>query len=52
LPLSDETEAELPAIAGGIGVALARLFKILDPKLKNPQSEHWERSFHIFDLLL
>ena len=52
LPLSDETEAQLAAIAGGISIALARSFKILDPKLKNPQTEHWERSFRIFDLLL
>jgi hypothetical protein len=52
VPLSDETEAQLAVIAGGISIALARSFKILDPKLKNPQSEHWERSFRIFDLLL
>jgi hypothetical protein len=38
-------------IAGGI-VALARTFKIIDPKLKNPQTEHWERSQRLFDLLL
>jgi hypothetical protein len=39
-------------LAGGISVALARTFKIIDPALKNPQSEHWERSQRIFDLLL
>jgi hypothetical protein len=33
-------------------VALARSFKIVDPKLKNPSSEHWQRSFEMFDLLL
>ena len=49
---SDETEAELPSIAGGLSVALARTFKIIDPHLKNPQSEHWQRSFQIFDLLV
>jgi hypothetical protein len=49
---SPETEAELPVIAGGIAVALARSFKILDPELKNPQSVHWERAFRLFDLLL
>lgn len=47
-----ETEARLPEIAGGLSLALARTFKIIDPDLKNPQSEHWERSFRIFDLLL
>src|SRR5712671_3881783 len=52
LAYSEETEARLPEIAGGISVALARTFKILDPELKNPQSEHWERSQRIFDFLL
>ena len=37
--------------AGGLTVALARAFKILDPKVKNPQSVHWERAMAIFDLL-
>jgi hypothetical protein len=50
--LSDETEEKLPNIAGGLSVALARSFKIVHPKLKNPQSEHWELSFQIFNLLL
>jgi hypothetical protein len=49
---SSETEDRLPEIAGGISLALARSFKIIDPELKNPQTEHWERSQRIFDLLL
>jgi len=52
LAYSVETEARLPEVAGGLSVALARTFRIIDPNLKNPQSEHWERSFRIFDLLL
>jgi hypothetical protein len=52
LAYSEEIEVRLPEIAGGISVALARTFKIIDPELKNPQSEHWERSQRIFDLLL
>ena len=47
-----ETEARLPAVAGGLSVALARSFKIIEPGLKNPQSEHWERAFRVFDQLL
>ena len=47
-----ETEGRLPDVAGGLSLALARTFKIIDPALKNPQSEHWERSFRVFDLLL
>jgi hypothetical protein len=49
---SEETEARLPGVAGGLSVALARTFKALDPKLKNPQTEHWERAFRIFDMLV
>lgn len=49
---SAETEAELPRIVGGLSVALARSFKVLDPELRNPSTEHWERSFRLFDLLL
>jgi hypothetical protein len=52
LDLSEETEAELAAVGGGLGIALARTFKIIDPDLKNPQARDWERSFQIFDLLL
>lgn len=52
LACAADTEARLPEIAGGLSLALARTFKIIDPDLKNPQSEHWERSFSIFDQLL
>jgi hypothetical protein len=52
LAVSAETEARLPTIVGGLSVALARSFKIIDPDLKNPQTVHWERCFQIFDLLL
>jgi hypothetical protein len=50
LPYSEETEARLPAIAGGLSVALARTFKIIDPRTKHPATEEWERAFRIFDL--
>ena len=52
LVYSDETEGMLPGIGGGLTVALARAFKILDPGLKHPNSEHWDRANRIFDLLL
>jgi hypothetical protein len=52
LAYSEETEARLPQVAGGLGVALARSFKIIDPDLKGPEAKHWQRSFSIFDLLL
>jgi hypothetical protein len=49
---SEETEARLPEVVGGLSVALARTFRIIDPDLKNPQSRHWERAFQIFDQLI
>ena len=52
LAYGEEAEARLPAIAGGISVALARTFKVIDPELKNPQTRHWEMALRIFDLLL
>jgi hypothetical protein len=52
LEYSDDTRADLPRIAGGISVALARTFKIIEPTLKNPQTEHWEKAFRVFDQLL
>jgi hypothetical protein len=50
--LADDTEARLPEIAGGLSVALGRSFKIIDTRLTNPSSEHWERAFRLFELLL
>jgi hypothetical protein len=52
LAYSDDTESRLPEVVGGLSVALARAFKIIDGDLKNPQSEHWQRCFRIFDLLM
>jgi len=52
LSLSEETRDRLPAIVGGLSLALARSFKLVDPDLKNPQTEDWERAFRLFRLLL
>ena len=52
LPYGDETEALLPSIAGGLSVALARTFKIIDPKMKHAATAQWEQAFGIFDQLL
>jgi hypothetical protein len=52
LSLAEEVEARLPAIVGGLSVALAQTFRVIDPGLKNPQSEQWERAFRVFNLLL
>jgi len=47
-----DVEAELPNVVGGVSVALAHSFKIIDPDLKNPTSEDWDRVFRLFDQLL
>ena len=52
LPFSPEVERRLPEIAGGLSFAVARSFKIIDPKTKHPASEEWERAFQLFDLLM
>jgi hypothetical protein len=50
--IGEETQERIPAVAGGLAVALARSFKIIDPKVVNPSSEHWERAFRLFELLM
>jgi len=52
LAYSDEVEAKLPEIVGGLTYALAQSFRIIDPNVKNPVTEHWDRAIAIFDLLL
>ncbi len=52
LAMSVDTEAKLADVAGGLSIALARSFRLIDPRVKNPASEEWERSFRIFNLLL
>ena len=34
-------QRQIPMVAGGLSVALARSFKIIDPKLVNPSSGDW-----------
>ena len=50
--LSDETADRLPLLFGGISVALARTFRLIDAKLKTVHSEEWERAFAVFRLLI
>ena len=52
LALTHETEVRLPLISGGLSVALAHAFKLIDPTARNPTTGDWERAFQIFDLLL
>jgi len=52
LAYSDELVSSMPRIIGAITICLAKTFKVLDPELKNPQPEHWEKAFSIFDMLV
>ena len=47
-----ETEDVLVELFGGISVALARSFRLLDEQVKNPTTEHWDRAFALFRLLV
>ncbi|WP_204078861.1 DUF1931 family protein [Planotetraspora phitsanulokensis] len=42
----------MPRAVVGASLALARTFKIIDPDLKNPATEQWERAIRVFELLL
>jgi hypothetical protein len=48
----EETEDVLIEVFGGISVALARSFRVVDPEVGSPNTGHWERSFAFFRLLL
>jgi Domain of unknown function (DUF1931) len=45
-------EARLPLIAGGLSLAIASTFAIIDPQTQRLATKEWERAFQIFDLLL
>jgi hypothetical protein len=49
---SVDTEARLPRVVGGLSMALAQTFRVIDGKVVNPSTAHWERAFEIFDRLL
>ena len=52
LEVSEDVRKLLPKLAGALVVATARVLKALDPGLKNPQTEHWERLETVFDQLI
>ena len=50
--LDKETRGPVPLIFGGISVALAKTFKLIDAELKAVHTEGWERTFSLFRLLI
>ncbi len=45
-------EEDLSNVAGAIIVSLADVFKVIDPDLKNPQTEHWDKAFGLYSILM
>jgi hypothetical protein len=52
LALSDEAESQLPEVAGGLTVALAKMIRILDPGLKSPHAADWDHAIKATDVLI
>ncbi len=51
LEYSEELEQKLPEVVGALTVTLAKLLKLVNPKLKNPGSAEWEQVESIFELM-
>ena len=51
LAVAEETEQALK-IAGGLTLALARAFTIIEPEWRNPQTDQWVMVAALFDRLL
>lgn len=48
---TEDTEELLPELFGGLGIAVAQSFRVVDPTVSNPSTEHWNRVFTIFRLV-
>jgi hypothetical protein len=50
--LSQEVEAMLPALMGTLAMLTGQAMKSIDPHVKNPGPELWERVLRLMDLML
>jgi hypothetical protein len=50
--LSLEVEAMLPELVGTLAMLAGQTMKIIDPEVKNPDSELWDRVLRLMELLL
>jgi hypothetical protein len=48
---SEDTERLLVELFGGLSIALARSFRVIDPTSENPSTQHWDRAFALFRML-
>jgi Domain of unknown function (DUF1931) len=51
-PLSLDVEAKLPDIVGTLIMLAGQAMKIIDPEVKNPGSDLWERVLRLMELML
>jgi hypothetical protein len=49
---AEDTERMLPELFGGLSIALAHSFRVVDTTVSNPSTEHWNRVFTLFRLML
>ncbi|ODR00051.1 hypothetical protein BST27_23715 [Mycobacterium intermedium] len=48
---AEDTEQLLRELFGGLSIALARSFRVVDPTVSNPSTEHWNKVFTLFRLV-
>jgi hypothetical protein len=49
---SKEIEDSIANIAGSLTIMLAKIFKVIDPDLKNPVTDDWNKIYKIFNIML
>ncbi|WP_431239834.1 DUF1931 family protein [Mycolicibacterium aichiense] len=47
----EDAEDLLPELFGGLSIALARSFRLMDPTVSKPSTEQWNRAFTLFRLV-
>jgi len=52
MELSGFLEEKLPELLGAITINLAKVFKTINPKIKNPGTQEWEKVEAIYQILL
>jgi hypothetical protein len=48
---SEDTEQLLVELFGGLSIALARSFRVIDPTSENPSTDDWDKAFALFRML-
>jgi hypothetical protein len=48
---SEDTEQKLTDLFGGLSVALARSFRVIDPHVESPSTRQWDQAFALLRLV-